>query len=173
MNLVNLQRDTSWINLSTGSALTWSTGDPLTASTPRFNNSGMVNMDVGMAHARNTVTLTKGTQVAMGCLMYQTVGDNIPFRVKATCTLGAALIVGYAGPSPTGLEDEINNPVYFPFVNVFDDIVMVPPHAIGFENRALAFAVASTAEQSGEVLIAQLSVQTLAIKAPTMQNAVS
>lgn len=130
-------------------------------------------MVAGSVTARDSITVPVGQARAIGVQMSHLQGDNVPYRVKCYVSDGAALIVGWANASTTGIDDDINNAIYLPFIYRFDDIVMVPVPPPGFENRPVIFAVATTAEKSQATpVMAHLSVQTTGLKAPTMQYSI-
>ena len=171
--IVNIQRDGCWTNPDTTDNLTWSSAFTMGSTTPVFNNSGSVNVDVGTAHSVATATYSAGQAEAIGVLMNQIPDDNLPFRVKASVQLGGAVIIGYADASPSGTDDTINEAYYIPFVYVLDEVIMVP-YDSNYDERAICIAVAPQAGSgSSQVQIAQLSVQSLSVKPPTMLNAVS
>lgn len=175
MSIVNIQRDGFWLTLDTASDLTWGGNESITVTNPQFNNSGIVNTDVGKAFVKQAKTAAAEEYFAIGVLMAQTPGDNTPFRIKADVAGpdgGGAIIVGYADASPTGTNDHINEPQWLAFVDTFDDVVIVPDNPT-YADRALCVALAATSSPTATTVIGSLSVQALAIKPPTMQNAVS
>ena len=169
--IVNIHRDGVWTNPEQ-STLNWGSAVAFTGATPVFNNSGSVNVDKGSAYTQSAVTTTAAQMVGIGCLMTQ-FEDNTPFRVKANTLTPASLIVGYADASPTGADDNINEPWYVPFLYEYDNLIQIP-YSSSYDGRAIAIGLfALPGAVTGSAQVGQISVQCLAVKPPTMQNAVS
>ena len=110
------------------------------------------------------------------------VGDRVPYRVKAHASgadsaVSFMIAVGYAPASITGTDDIISEPLYLPFHKSIDQLIVVEEEESGdtYEGRALCFAVIAQADNAGigDYIRAHISVQNMAVKPPTMQNAVS
>ena len=178
---VNIQRDAYWTNPDTTDdiALGNSTLQSLTnldASGPTtvFQDSGSAQVDAA------TTTIAADNQKTIGVYMAQPDGDNTPYRVKAACRVmdtpdaEMSIVIGYAPATITGANDLIQDLFYIPFKHNFDDLIMVP-ESDTYSARALFIGVAiqGGAGITGKRVNCSISVQRLATKPPTMQNAVS
>lgn len=181
----NIQRDGTWIEPKTADDLSWPNASTITAATYTANAKSTVFVDKANAHARANMTLSAGQLELIGVYLLAPDGDNVPYRVKADlCVVGQsgtfnnqAVIVGYGPASPTGTNDTIDEPYIITFDQQrFDDLIMVPALDSGDPNygRPLFFGVAHLAGQAvaGLEVCAHISVQNLAVKPPTMLNAV-
>lgn len=169
----NIARDGYWTNPDDTDNLTWSSAFTAGGGLEVFNNSGTVNLVEAAVQSVATATYSAGQVEAIGCLMNQVPGDNIPFRVKGCVQLGGHVIVGYADASPTGSDDNINEAFYIPFVYKIDDVIMIP-YDSNYDGRAICIAIAPQAPSgSASTQIASLSVQNLAVAPPTILKAVS
>jgi hypothetical protein len=180
----NIQRDGVYVDLDVSESVAFSSNLALTSTDLYINGPAAVQVDVARVQATpNVVTnVTASNRKAIGCYIQAPIGDRTPYRVKAFAEgangySGFGIAVGYAPPSPTGSDDQIVEPVYFPFFKTFDDLIFIEPEAEGdtYEDRALCFALVIQGNASGvaDYIFAYLSVQNLGVKPPTMQNAVS
>ena len=184
---INVQRDGFWIEPKTADELSWPTATAVTAATYKANAKTAVHVDKAQAFARSDMTLSADQIELIGIYMTPPVGDNVPFRVKASMgqLIGGAaahtqcIVVGYGPASLTGSDDEIDEPYIIPFLHGvgFDELVIVPALDSGDGNygNPLFFGVGFLAgsAQAGIWTTACISVQNLGVKPPTMQNAVS
>ena len=183
----NIQRDGLWTKPDSSEDLSFG-ASVLVSAAPQVNSDGAVHVDYAQAHSIRTATFTtSGVDHCrcMGVLMQPPDGDNTPYRVKASAHIQSladysewhAIVVGYAPASPTGSNDQVAQSYWIPFKKHFDDLIMVPALDSGDPNfgRALVIAVAMCPGPAitNYTAQAQLSVQNLGIKPPTMQNAVS
>lgn len=167
MSLGNIRRDSTWIDLKPGNFIDWSKAYQV-KSNMVCNNTGMVNYDISAIQAKGIVTTTKGQTVAIGTLMAQIPGDNIPYRVKAMISGKGVLVIGYAQKKVSGISDSIVNPFHIYFDNRYDDIIMVPPASMEYRDRSLIFAIATLGARKSEEVVGNISVQNLALKSPQM-----
>lgn len=183
----NIQRDATWIIPDDTVDLTaWPSATNLNTGQVFANAKTAVHPDVGSCQIRRQMTLAQDQLECVGVYMDPPRGDNTPYRVKANLTMvgmsgticNGAIVVGYAPASITGSDDIIDNVNIITFdQEPYDDVIMVPPLDSGDSNygRPLFFGVAHLAGQAATNIyaFAYLSVQNLAIKPPTMQNAIS
>ena len=186
MTAVNIQRDGNWVKPETASNVAWSSQSALANTTFLMSGPTAVNVDKGTVQAaEGTYTVSAGNQEAIGVFMQAPVSDNTPYRVQASGRVlgfkdydeGWAIGIGYAPASITGSDDSIEDPMYIPFHRSFDGLIMVPALESGdtFYGRALAIALVNQAglAMSSLHIKGNLSVQNLAVKAPTMQYSVA
>lgn len=176
MNLSNISRDSTWIQLDenrlAGTRQNWSRGPA--DHGPFCSTSGYVHIDTACVNADEKIKAKSITEsIAVGVLMAQVPGDNTPFRVKATLSGKGMVLVGYAEKQLEGDYEPIVSPFYIYFENHYDDVIMVPPANLEMADRPLVFAVAALPQIKQVRLTANLSVQNLALKPPTMTMGVS
>ena len=181
----NIQRDGTYVIPKTTDQLTWpASSDPM-ADTVTVNAKAAVHSDFAEAHARSAVTIAVDQMEIIGVYIEEPRDDRVPYRIKASALIsgqtftlsGACIVIGYAPASPTGAGDTIDEPVMLPFRDNFDDLVIVENLASGDPNydRALFIGVGIIAETAVTALnaFANISVQRLAVKPPTMQYSVA
>lgn len=146
------------------------------------NSDGSVHTDFAFAQYNYLapVTVSALSAASFGILIAQPIGDRQPYRVKAYGRVtneneALAIVVGYAPLAPSGTNDEINKPAYFPFNGEFDELITVDARADGetYFGRPLYFGIVAFGALAALRLFADISVQNLGVKPPTMQNAVS
>lgn len=177
----NIQRDAIWVSPET-TKIGWSITYPLTNVQYAMNASAIVAVDqASVISATAAQALAIGLTTAVGIYIQAPFGDNQPYRVKASIGISGKndfeytglIIIGYAPAVPTGSDDLIDAPTVINFKNTFDELVMVDV-PITFAGRALAIAVAPLISTTlATTTLAQLSVQNLGVKPPTMRNAIS
>jgi hypothetical protein len=178
----NIQRDGIWTN-SLAAKLTWPTETVRSAGNILVNAKTAVHSDVADAAVGEFATITAGYREAIGVYMQEPIGDNAPYRVKASLDIqttlvdiASHLIIGYAPASITGADDDVNQVYVIPIFNSIDELIMVPNLVSGdtYFGRPLFFGIALDASSALTArATGQISVQRLAVKPPTMQNAVS
>ena len=177
----NIDRDGVWTKPATGQI---SFSNPAALGSSVIYNSEAAVFDMqASANAAESVALGADQQAAIGVHVVQPLGDNTPYRVKASAISmeggrGGVLAVGYGPASPSGNGDTMTNPWFIPFAGDLNELVMVPPLPAGdpLEDRPLVFAlvvVNSASAPGGGDIFANLSVQRLATKPPTIHRAVS
>ncbi len=171
MSLTNIQRDTFWIYPSEQRNLQWSGIQSIHNNLPVCNCAGGVNIDVGMAHARQNISLKLGQMVCIGTLMIQVPKDNSPYRVKARTPGEAGIIVGYLREQYKSENNVIHDPLMITFNDFYDDILMLPDD-IPNRSYPVIFALANM-DRVSKNKVGTISVQNLGLKPPTMQKAVS
>lgn len=180
----NIQRDGRWTKPETASDLALATETTIITTTIKVNADPVVYVDMAQAHISNAAfAITTANQRCIGCYLTPPVGDNVPYRVKASITAfgqpvynnDQAIVIGYAPAVITGTDDIIEDPYYIPFQSSFDDLIIVPALVSGdpFFGRALCIALACQTAQASNHVLGSISVQSLGVKPPTMQNAVS
>lgn len=181
----NIQRDCTFAQPLTSGLLDFATESTLNQPTCLMNSSGSTNVDFASCQSDHTATysLTAANKRALGVLMQPPVADRVPYRIKASAinpyvATKFAIVIGYAPASPSGSDDSIDEPVYIPFTEVFDDTVIVETLDSGDGNygRALAIGVAMIADATGlttDPVLVHLSVQNLSVKPPTMAQAIA
>lgn len=182
----NIQRDGIFADPDSAK-FTFSTVNAANVGNILLNGPTAVNMDFASiaCDVTDAITVTGSEKCAMGLYINGPIGDRTPYRVKATLKAGgtapevsnALLAIGFAPSSITGSDDIIVLPVYIPFKEEFDDIIIVESQISGdtFFGRALAIAVVlqPSSTITTKSIYATLSVQNLGVKPPTMQNAIS
>ena len=185
MSIVNVQRDGIYIEPD-GPATAWPAQTNL-VNNPVVNGPAAIHSDYGMARTglASTITVGPGFASYIGVPFYSNSQDRMPFRVKASifCDdpglvhLTGLIVVGYPPASPTGTGDTWNGCMSIPFVNSFDDLVIVEPEPDGgtYAGRpiGIALAIAPNFALSTDACQGSLSVQYLGTVPPTMLNAVS
>ncbi len=175
----NIQRDGRWVHPKTSEDINFSTQQSIYSATPQANGPTAVHVDYAEVHSNilAAVTCPVSNQVIMGVYMDPPVGDNVPFRVKASIINYASILVGYGPASITGTDDPIDEQYYLPFIYEFDDLIMVPALASGDTNFGKALFIGLCLQPPITITatpqLGQLSVQNLGVKPPTMQNAIS
>lgn len=184
MSIKNISRDGIYTELSNSQKVAWSTGNANTVVDFLVNGPTAVAIDFNQVSSQSHVntSITGQNKKAIGVFINQPVRDRVPYRVKAYAAgpdSGVTFLigVGYAPASITGSDDIISEPLYLPFNNKFDDLIVVEEEEEGdtYYGRPLCFAVVAQSNNAGigDFLRAHISVQNLGVKGPTMQNAVS
>lgn len=187
MTPVNIQRDGLWIEPNASNLQAWSTELAITNSVCWVSGPTSVHVDKANVQSDHTATVSVavGNERCIGVHMQQPVADNTPYRIKASISspsekdydVQGSIVVGFSPASITGSDDIMSAPYYIPFHNTIDEMIMVPALDSGDPNygRSLCIAVAiqPAVAYTTQVVLAQLSVQNLAVKAPTMQYSVA
>ena len=179
----NIQRDCIFVQPLSSALLGWSTAQAMTTATALMNSDGSTHVDFASAQSTHTATLsmTAGAIQAIGVLMQPPEGDRVPYRIKAhfeevTLATRSFIMIGYGPASPDGDDDAIDEPVFLPFKEKFDDTVIVETLDSGDGNygRVLAIGIAAYALSTSTFsLHGHISVQNLSVKPPTMAQAVA
>lgn len=180
----HVQRDGHYIDLDDSAKIAWSADTPNATQTITVNAKTAVEPDFNFVSSQSHVVkvIAASNRCCIGCYMQAPVGDRVPYRVKAKAAAASghleyAIVVGYGPAAITGAGDVIDEPHYFPFAKEFDDLIIVNEEEPGdtYENRALFFGVMvqGSSAGTGDYFRAELSVQSLGVKPPTMQNAIS
>lgn len=158
----------------------------VSASTPGANSDGNVHYDYGSAqhnYATTTVTNTAGNVSCFGVWMTPPRKDRHPYRVKINGHLigteeenpRLALVIGYAQDTITG-TDLLQDPIYLPIdggqmddLIIMEDVLKTNPDY----DMPIYFGIAVIGIATAATYFAQISVQNLGVKPPTMQNAIS
>lgn len=152
---------------------------------PNLNGPASVFYDYGevQASAGSSFTSLINQVAGVGLHIEPARVDRVPYRVKASVHMfnfdhnTGVIGIGYGPATVTGLGDTINGVRYIPFKDTFDEVIMVEPEMEGdtYYNRPVAFIVALAPKSavSSDMALLHMSVQNLAVKPPTMQNAVS
>lgn len=179
----NIQRD-GWYLDPNGTEYSFPTAVSI-AGSPVMSGPSAAAVDYAEAanNAVSGVTIGADKESAIGVLMDPPSVDRVPYRIKASVEIPNVgdpktfICIGYAPASPTGSGDVITGARYIHFTEDFDDLVIVEPEKEGetYYGRALVIALLLRAENAftDKKVVARLSVQSLAVKPPTMQNAVS
>lgn len=182
--ITNVQRDGVYAIPGTTRRLSWCTPIAVSSAAGQMNAHDAVNYDFGavVGNHQQSNTLTGGQYTAIGLYIQQPVSERFPYRVKAKvettneATMFGMIMLGYRPSSGTsGTDDTIENPIYLPFKDSFDDLLVIEPNPSGLEDRALAIAVCAVSKGAltNNSIMASLSVQNLGVRPPTMHNAVS
>ncbi len=135
-NLTNMKRDSVWQGLQ--SPLPVSSGSP---AAPTVQTDGFVYSNVPGFATADGGTSTGNNMKFVGCLMVPpSDGEALPYRVKAYGTApdnDVYVVSGFADPASS--NPTVINPVYFPFVGGFDEIIMMPENDP--DNLAVVFGV--------------------------------
>lgn len=162
-----------------------STSGPYTA--PTVSCDGLVHYDYAKAQAGYTapLTITADNVGGFGVFIQGPRKDRVPYRVKASIVVQDdtgqqhdarfMLLIGYAsGPITTG-SNVISGPMYIPFKDQLDDLVILEDILPGDDNygEPAFFGIAVLGPVTDATYFGHISVQNLGVKPPTMQNAVS
>lgn len=179
----NIQRDGTYAQ--PGSALIpITTSGPYTA--PTVTCDGLVHYDYGKAQAGYTaqLTVTADNVGAFGVFIQQPRRDRHPYRVKASIVVQDdtgqehdarfMLLIGYASAAITTDSNVISDPIYIPFSNQIDDLIILEDVLSTDPNygQPAFFGIAVLGPVTDATYFGHISVQNLGIKPPTMQNAV-
>lgn len=171
MSLTNISRDSHWIKSRvSASQLAWPTVDG------KYTSDSAVYQDFANAKAwSNAMAVGSGVYRSIGVNMKTGEEDYEPFRVKARVENGvkAAIIVGFAPATITG-DDTVSEPTIIPFVDKFDDILMLAPQLSTdtYYQRPTCICLGVT-NVSTAIVDANLSVQSLAVTPPPYSMGVS
>lgn len=179
----NIQRDGLYINFDPAIRLTWSSEGDISGASGIITTNPNVAYDFGSATAdfKASASVTAGKYVAIGLAMQQPVGDRVPYRVKARTYLPdnevgtSFLMLGYTDvDSNVGTDVAVDGFSAIAFKDYLDELIILEPNPEAYEGRPVIFGIGyfTSGTLTGR-LPAQLSVQNLGVKPPTMQNAVS
>jgi hypothetical protein len=179
----NIQRDGIWTD-PRSTKLIWPAESAAVPASISVNAKTSVHTDAAEVCIEDTDSITGGTQVGAGIYINPPVGDNTPYRVKASLRINQSatdfstyIVIGYGPVSPTGSADAIVIPLRTPFKDSIDELFMVPALDSGDAYFGRPLFVGISLETGTTItnkrIVAHLSVQSLGISPPTMQNAVS
>ncbi len=181
----NIQRDGTYINPDSA-RLAFGTSDAVTIQALKINAPTAVAVDINFTQSGvGLETIASGEKAGIGCYINQPIGDRVPYRIKASIEVATEqryntkgiIAIGFAPAAITGVDDVIAEPTYIPFDGTFDDLIIVEAQLGGdtYFGRALAVAIVIEPVETITTLPirANISVQNLGVKPPTMQNAVS
>lgn len=182
MTPVNIQRDGTFIDLA-AARIDMSSASLITSGTDFANSDGAVHADFASAshNYAQSVTVVSGSIATFGVFMKQPVRDRQPYRIKMGGTLvtnqgteALVAVIGYGPASLTGTDDTIALSHYFPFITSIDEMVIIEAQLEGdtYFGRPLFIGIGISDVNAG-TLFADMSVQNLGVKPPTMQNAIS
>lgn len=174
MNLTNLQRDQFHANLA---------NDDIPLSTPKTisstilgNHSNNVQSAESARHCNDNPTVASGSWVSFGNIMEGNRGstEREAYRIKAHA-IGVKemwVVIGTLPASPTGTDDLVSKVQAFPMGNGSLDEVIRLKIASGDVGLPMYFGIAF-GEATGDLCSGAISVQRMAIAAPTYASSMS
>lgn len=176
-NLINLQRDMFHVKVpSEQSALVYSNETVLGQNSLNAKSDGVVYTDIGYAKSFDQQAVTAGNWVSMGVVMQPPILEATPYRIKAYCNEGAAVVIGYVVSAFTGNNDAVSDIMVFPLNGgVFDDIVLITPEPVGGadDDKPIYFGIAQGELSSQAGTLASISVQRMSVAPPQYSSSVS
>lgn len=179
----NIQRDATFAE--PGQALIpIATSAPATA--PTVSCDGLIHYDYAKAQAgySTVISVTAAEVGSFGVFIQQPHKDRQPYRVKANILVQDdtgqehnaqfMLLIGYGTAPITTSGNVITDPIYIPFKNQLDDLIILED-VLSTDPKygePVYFGIAVLGPVTNAIYFGHISVQNLGVKPPTMQNAV-
>ncbi len=178
MNIVNLQRDATFVDLE-GTALTWGGATAISEAQVGVANTSAVVYD-SYASARSsrdaTITMVAANHRGIGVFLKPPI-ELSPYRVKCyargdDAALSFSLAIGFSSNTIDGSADEFDHYETFNFDENMDELFMLEPEtSAGI--LPLCFAIMARGVNTGAKAYAHISVQRLATSPPQFSQSVS
>lgn len=180
---VNIQRDCTFVTIDRSLDVPFGPSSAFYNIDTTANTNPAVHADYFNIQNKmdDELTVGEGQMATFGSFITPPKGDRQPYRVKGSLLVPVggdavgALVVGWGEAAPTGTADPIRQVRVYPFQNYFDALVNIDQPPVSYVNSPLFFGIAliGTKVNTNVRVTANISVQNLGVKPPTMQNAIS